>query len=68
MQADVAPMAQSEWLDVASAAREIAAGTRTIVTAIQRGELRACAINGRGDRRIHRSWLMEWMNTRARRG
>jgi excisionase family DNA binding protein len=54
-----------DWLDVHGAAAEIDAGTRTIRAAIQRGELQACAINGRGDVRIHRDWLLNWMTQRA---
>ena len=57
-----------DWLDVSGAAAEINAGSRTIRTAIHRGELRACAINGRGDIRVHRTWLMDWLNARAERG
>jgi excisionase family DNA binding protein len=68
MQTETAPMARSEWLDVAGAAKEIDAGKRTIRAAIQSGGLRACAINSRGDIRIHRSWLMDWMSARSERG
>ena len=56
------------WLDVHAAAAEIDSGTRTIRTAIRRGELQACAINGRGDLRIHRDWLRDWMTQRTVRG
>ena len=58
----------SEWLDVNAAAEEIHSGPKTIRTAIQRGELKACAINGRGDLRIHRDWLRDWMTLRTVRG
>ena len=57
-----------EWLDVAAAASEIGSGKRTIRAAIQSGELQACAINGRGDLRISREWLLAWMTKRSCRG
>jgi excisionase family DNA binding protein len=67
MQTETIPRA-TEWLDVGEAASEIRAGKRTIRAAIQRGELQACAINGRGDIRISRVWLHEWMTKRLCRG
>jgi excisionase family DNA binding protein len=67
MQTETIPRA-TEWLDVGEAASEIGAGTRTIRAAIQRGELQACAINGRGDLRINREWLRDWMTQRTVRG
>ena len=60
----VTPTAK-DWLDVHSAAAEINAGARTIRSAIQSGELRACSINRRGDTRIHRDWLNDWMAQRV---
>ena len=62
------PPLRGEWLDVFGVAAEIESGPRTVLTAIQRGELRACKINGRGDTRVHRSWMMDWLNARAERG
>jgi excisionase family DNA binding protein len=54
-----------DWLTIDGCADESLSGKRTIRTAIHRGELKACAINGRGDQRVHRDWLREWMERRA---
>jgi hypothetical protein len=62
------PLREEEWLDVFGVATEIESGPRTVRAAIQRGELRACQINGRGDTRVHRSWMMDWLTARAERG
>jgi excisionase family DNA binding protein len=58
----------SEWMTIPEAASQIKSGIRTIRTAIHRKELKACAINGRGDQRIHQDWLREFMAARAARG
>ena len=56
-----------DWLNVVEAARWIKVGHLVIRKAISRGELRAASVNARGDLRIHRSWLIKWMQTRAER-
>ena len=54
-----------EWLSPASAAELLAVGKRTIYAAVRAGNLKAAPVNGRGDLRIHRSWLVEWLTQRA---
>ena len=57
---------EGEWLTVAGCSREIKApGKRSIYRAIQRKELRACAINERGDLRVHRDWLRAYAENQA---
>jgi excisionase family DNA binding protein len=52
-------------LTVREAASEARCGTRTIRTAIRKGQLKAARINDRGDLRIYRSWLSAWIESRA---
>jgi excisionase family DNA binding protein len=55
----------AEWATVAQAARAVQAGRRTIYNAIRDGSLRAAAVNERGDLRIHRDWLRDWLERRT---
>lgn len=50
---------------VGDLAKALRCGPRTILNAIHRGELRACAINARGDLRVHDAWAAEWLERRA---
>ena len=56
----------SDWLTVTMAAKELHSGRRPVYKAIQDGALRAATINGRGDFRIHRRWLADWLEALAR--
>jgi excisionase family DNA binding protein len=53
------------WLTVPEIARELRIGTRSVYRAIHRRELRAAAINERGDLRVSRDWLTDWVERRA---
>ena len=59
------PTQPANFLTVTEAAKELHASPRSIYRAIARGELRAASINGRGDLRIYRPWLMDFMERRA---
>jgi excisionase family DNA binding protein len=54
-----------DCLTVPGVAREIHSSTRSVYRAIKRGKLKAARINDRGDLRIYRSWVEEWMHERA---
>ena len=54
-----------EWLTVGDCARDLKSGKRVVYNAIHHRELRAASINDRGDLRVHRDWLREWMERRA---
>jgi hypothetical protein len=57
---------EGDWLTVGDCQKEInSPGKRSIYRAIQKKELRACPINERGDLRVHRDWLREFMLRRA---
>jgi excisionase family DNA binding protein len=58
--------ARGEWLTPREAAQEHNVGPRTIYNAIRRGELRAAPVNQRGDLRIKRAWLDDWLERKAR--
>ena len=60
------PAPSGDWFTVQQIGRyELHCGTRSIYHAIARGELRASEINERGDLRVHRSWLLQWLEGRA---
>jgi hypothetical protein len=68
------PSTQSDrdWFSVPGAAQWLSdehhtVGPRTIYAAIRDGKLKAAPINERGDLRIHRSWLLDWLERRAER-
>ena len=52
-------------LTVPEVAAEIRGGKRSIYRAINRGELRATKINERGDLRIYRAWVRDWLERRS---
>jgi len=56
---------EPDWLTVPRAAEAVQTGTRTIYKAIRKGHLRASAVNDRGDLRIHRDWIRDWLDRRA---
>jgi excisionase family DNA binding protein len=56
-----------DWLTVPDIAGALQSGTRPIYRAIDAGELRAARINERGDLRVSRVWLTEWLEKRAAR-
>jgi excisionase family DNA binding protein len=56
--------AAREYYTVPDAADAVEGGPRTIYAAIKRGELAASSINLRGDLRIHRDDLRDWMRRR----
>jgi excisionase family DNA binding protein len=58
----------SDWFTVHEAAAQIKGGKRSLYRAIVRGDLRAARINERGDLRIARAWLFDWLERRAARG
>jgi excisionase family DNA binding protein len=51
-----------DWLTPRQAADVIGASVRSVYRAISRQELRAKSINDRGDYRISRRWLEDWLN------
>ena len=55
----------SDWLTVLEAADILNIGKRSVFRAIKRKELRAARINERGDLRIARAWLIDWLERRA---
>lgn len=55
----------SEWLSVRDVATEVGIGLRTVYAAVRSGQLRAAAVNARGDLRVHRDWLRSWLEQRA---
>ena len=57
--------ASQEWLSVPAVADALNIGPRTIYKAIKAGDLRAAKINGRGDLRIARVWLLAFMEKQA---
>jgi excisionase family DNA binding protein len=52
-----------EWLTIRQTALLLQVSTRSIYRAIRRHELRAKAINDRGDLRTSRAWVSEWMSS-----
>jgi len=55
-----------EWLTIREIARdELHCGTRPIYLAVKSGELKAVALNNRGDLRVHRDWVTAWLERRA---
>jgi excisionase family DNA binding protein len=58
-------VAPGDWFTVRQAAVHIQEGPRTIYKAIKADGLKATPVNDRGDLRIHRTWLMDWMESRA---
>lgn len=56
---------EPDWLTVAEVASYVRCSRRAIYGAIQHGELKAAPINGRGDLRISRDWVSDWLNARA---
>jgi excisionase family DNA binding protein len=59
---------EREWLSVPDIANELDSGERPIYRAIKNNELRAAKINDRGDLRVSRAWLEDWLERRAARG
>jgi excisionase family DNA binding protein len=61
----LAPDAISPWLTLKQAADTAQCGQRLLRRAIAKGQLRAARIGGRGDIRIHRDWLTDWLERLA---
>lgn len=59
---------QREWLTVRVAAAELDCGPKPLYRAIRRGELKAARLSRRGDLRINREWLREWVERRTNLG
>ncbi len=57
----------TDWLTIAEAATHLRTGRRSLYNAIKDGALRASRINDRGDLRISRAWLLEFLERRAER-
>lgn len=49
------------WLTVQTVAEELQCGVKPIYRAIDRGELRAVRLTQRGDIRIRRTSLVDWL-------
>jgi excisionase family DNA binding protein len=57
-----APVTDRIWFDTAQAAEYASFSTKTIVRALQAGELRGQQLKDRGRWRIHRDWLDAWLS------
>ena len=62
---DLSPGPRSPWGGVRQRAAELGRGPRTLYRAIQRGELKAAAVNGRKDYIIHDDWVREWLEAKV---
>jgi hypothetical protein len=60
--------AAPRWMDVRQAAAYANVGIRSIYAAVRKSELKAAIANERGDMRILREWIDEWLIRRAERG
>lgn len=64
MQTQTEP-AITDWLTIPEAAALLRTGKRSLYRAVKRGDLRAAEVNERGDLRIARTWLTDWLERRA---
>jgi len=64
-QTDPNQIARLDWLKVGEVAALIRTGERSVYKAITSGELRAVPINSRGDLRVARSAVQEWLDKQA---
>lgn len=55
------------WRSAAECAEVARVSARRIHRAIREGELRAAVVDARGTRRIHDSWLFQWLEGLADR-
>jgi excisionase family DNA binding protein len=56
----------SPWLTIEEARRDVKVSAKLLYRAIHRGDLRAARLGGRsGAIRIHRTWIMEWLERSA---
>jgi excisionase family DNA binding protein len=60
--ATTAPVTDRIWFDTAQAADYASFSTKTVVRALQSGELRGQQRKERGRWRIHRDWLDTWLS------
>lgn len=51
-----------DWLKVSDVAQWIRCSRGSVYRAIKNGHLRAAAVNQRGDVRIHRDWVRQWLD------
>lgn len=63
--APVAPVPAPDWRDVRGWARVLDIGQKSLYAAVDRGDLKAAVINARGDLRISRQWIDEWLASRV---
>ena len=54
-----------EWLTIRQAAVYVHVSVRSLYRAVRRRELRAAPVNARGDLRLSRRWLNDWLERRA---
>lgn len=52
---------KSGFLTVPEVAKHLRCGTRPVYRAIKAGELKAVAVNERGDLRIADAWMHDWI-------
>jgi hypothetical protein len=64
MQTDI-ELRPDSWYSPREIAKAIKSGARPVYTAINTGELRAAAINARGDLRSQGAWVLEFLERRA---
>ena len=55
------PSAQSPWLTVKQGATWAQCGRRQLYEAVQRGDLRAVRVGGRGELRFRQEWIDAWL-------
>lgn len=56
-------LAASPWLTVKQGAEWAQCGRRQLYEAVQRGELRAVRVGGRGELRFRREWIDAWLES-----
>ena len=58
----------SPWMTVKQGADWAQCGRRQLYEAVQRGELRAVRVGGRGDLHFRREWIDTWLESRPATG
>ena len=59
------PNQQEPIMNVDAVARRLGCSRHAVYAAIRRGEMRAAAINHRGDLRVRESWLQSFLDARS---
>lgn len=56
---------ESDWFTPDTAAREAHVGRSMVYREVRAGRLKAARVGGRQELRIHRAWLMAWLESLA---